>query len=83
MLKDGLDPVRQPLTRHIQPELKNAHVIRDFYPGLTTLQVQEALRWMKGIDQLFLAPGSAKRAALYGCLKAAGKYDALSGLVIG
>ena len=83
MLKDGLDPVRQPLTRHIQPELKNAHVIRDFYPGLTTLQVQEALRWMKGIDQLFLAPGSAKRAALYGGLKAAGKYDALSGLVIG
>ena len=83
MLKDGLDPVRQPLTRHIQPELKNAHIIRDFYPGLTTLQVQEALRWMKGIDQLFLAPGSAKRAALYGGLKAAGKYDALSGLVIG
>ena len=82
MLKDGLDPVRQPLTRHIQPELKTPTSSGTSTPALPPAGAGSP-SWMKGIDQLFLAPGSAKRAALYSGLKAAGKYDALSGLVIG
>ena len=82
MLADGLDPVRTPLTRHVRPTVFNAHVARAFFAGVTTLRMQESLRWMKLADALFLAPGRGKRAALRAAAKALGQ-EPLTQLVVG
>ena len=82
LLADGLDPVRTPLTGHVEPTVANAHVLRAFFPGVTTLQMQASLRWMKLADGIFLAPGRGKRVLLRAAARAVGQAD-LTQMVIG
>ncbi len=82
MTQDGIDPLTYLGTDHIHPTMENASVIAPFFTGLTPQQVQDALKGMIAVHKLFLAPGEAKRDALFTVMKLAGVYDSLHGIVI-
>lgn len=81
MLDDGLDPVSCVLTEGIVPSAANAAVIAPFYPGVTAMQIQKALRSMIFYNRLLLARSNAKRKVIRAVLQAAGHRE-LQGLVI-
>lgn len=82
MERDGLNPVKHPLTDHIVPSMRNAKVISCFYEGTTPEQVQEALKGMIYYNRLLLAPSRIKRLFVKGILKASGNYREMHGLMV-
>ena len=72
MVKDGLDPIRQRLTGHIVPSVKNAEVIQSFYDGVDAGQVQKAMEGMILYDKILVAPYWFKRIPLAVILKIVG-----------
>ena len=83
MERDGLDPVRHPLTEHINPSRKNAAAIAPFFQGVTAAQVEKALRSVRWYQSLLLAPGRFKRCVVDAGMKLAGKsYPDLRGMMM-
>ena len=82
MLSDGLNPVAHVLTDHIRPARANAEIVAPFYPGVTARQAERALRSMIFYNQVLLARTDGKRKLLYAALRAAGKYQQLSGHIV-
>ena len=82
MILDGKDPVRQVLTDHIQPDRRNAFIIKDFFEGFTEDQVQKSLEGMIFYNRVLLAPSKWKRGALFLAMRVAGVYPLLHGLVV-
>lgn len=82
MVRDGLDPLRHALTRHILPSRCNAEIIQQFFPPVTVQQVEKALRSMVWYNNLLLAPGKLKRSLIYGILKLSGNAKEMSGLLV-
>ncbi len=87
MRERGLDPSRTRVAEHIHPSRENAQVIAPFFqmetgepvkPG----QVEKALRTMKRVLNLFVAPGRAKQGVIRAGLRLAGQYEGLEGLMI-
>ena len=81
MREDGLDPLRFFTAGHIRPTEENARIIAPFYNGLTTAQVEDALRGMVTIHRCLQASNPAKRWLVLTVMRLAGKYDDLHGLV--
>lgn len=81
MREDGLDPLRFFTAGHIRPTEENARIIAPFYNGLTTAQVEGALRGMVTIHRCLQASNPAKRWLVLTVMRLAGKYDGLHGLV--
>ncbi len=82
MTKDGIDPLTYLGTGHIHPTMENAEVIAPFFDNLTPQQVKDALKGMIAVHKLMLAPGEAKRDALFAVMKVAGVYDSMHGIVM-
>ncbi len=82
MTEDGIDPVTYLLTDSIHPTKGNAAVIAPFFEDLTPKQVEDTLKGMITCHKIFLAPGQAKRDALFSIMKIAGVYDELRGKVM-
>lgn len=83
MIMDGYNPVEHRLTGHIAPTTKNAAVIREFYPTLTTEEVRHALQGMIFYHNVLHTPHKGKRNVLYTLLKIAGKYEEMKGQFVG
>lgn len=82
LVRDGKDPVRQTLTKHIHATMKNAVIIKDFYQGITAEQVKKSLDGMLFYHRVLLAPSRVKRAVLAAGMKAAGVYHSMYGMII-
>lgn len=82
MVKDGFNPIRHRLTKHITPSMRNARVISCFYKGITARQVRTALREMIISHSLLRAPSKTKRKVINSVLKASGYYDSIHGMVV-
>ena len=82
LLKDGKDPFREILTRHVVPRDRNARVISDFFPPEITSDV--ILQSMKDFVlylNILVCRSSLKRRFLLFALEKAGHKD-FQGLII-
>ena len=82
LVRDGLDPLRQPLAGHIRPTAGNTAVIASLIPDVTAHQVEQALKQMIAYDRLLLAPGKPKRTALNGVFRLIGQEEAFGGRIM-
>ncbi len=82
MLKDGLNPVRHSLTRHIHPSTFNARVIAPFYPGVSEEEILRSLIDMVKENRILLCKNPVKRNFLYLLMHIGGVYPQLHGMII-
>lgn len=66
MEKDGLDPVKHKVTRHLRPSPDSARVIAPFYAPLKKEEVYQAERSMRFYLNLLVASGVKRKALLSG-----------------
>lgn len=72
MEKDGLDPLRHKVTKHLIPSQSSALVIADFYPPLTAKEIYHTEKSMVFYLNGLIAPPGPKRKAILAGLKAVG-----------
>lgn len=82
LLRDGKDPISTILTGHLVCSRENAEVIKDFFPGITTEEIEKAIKDMIFYLNFLVAPGKLKRWFFVNALKLVGKYDDFGGLMI-
>lgn len=82
LLRDGKDPVSTILTKHLHADRENAEVIKDFFPGLTTAEIEKTIKDMIFYLNFLVAPGKLKRGLFKGGLKLVGQYEKFGGLMI-
>ena len=82
MLRDGKDPLSTILTGHLVSSRENAEVIKDFFPGITTEEIEKTIKDMIFYLNFLVAPGKLKRWMFVTGLKLAGKYEEFGGLMI-
>ena len=64
MEKDGLDPLRHKVTKHLIPSLSSALVIADFYPPLTAKEIYHTEKSMVFyLNGLIAPPGPPGRSS--------------------
>lgn len=73
MEKDGLDPLRHRVTRHLHPSQLSALVIADFYPPLSTGEIYHAEKSMLFFLNMLIAPPGVKRGLLTKGMKLTGQ----------
>lgn len=78
----GYDPLRQCLTKHIQPSLFNAGCIAPFFPGVEIPEVYKALRSMVFYNRLLLAPSAWKRQLIFLLMRLTRNYPEMHGMVM-
>ena len=61
LVRDGKDPIRTILTSHLVSSKENAEVIKDFFPQITTEEIQKAIKDMIFYLNFLVAPGKFKR----------------------
>ena len=83
LVQAGLDPIRTSLTGHLHASARSAAVMAEMLPDeLTPRQTERAIRTFLWGNALFLAPGRAKRTALYTGMRLAGAYHGLHGMIV-
>ena len=83
LVQAGLDPIRTSLTGHLHASARSAAVMAELLPDeLTPRQTEQAIRTFLWGNALFLAPGRAKRTALYAGMHLAGAYHGLHGMIV-
>lgn len=82
LIRDGFNPVSKALTDHIIPSEKNAEIISEFFAGITTEEVRDALVSMKKFNRILTAPRRGKRLLIYGFLAVTGNYKEMHGLLV-
>lgn len=82
LLRDGKDPISTILTGHLVSSRENADVIKDFFPGITTEEIEKTIKDMIFYLNFLVAPGKVKRWFFEKALKLVGKYDEFGGLMI-
>ena len=82
LVRDGKDPLSTLLTGHLVSSKENAEVIKDFYPGITTEEIEKTIKDMIFYLNFLVAPRKFKRWLFITGLKMVGKYDDFGGLMI-
>lgn len=82
LVRDGLDPLRTKLTRHLAPSGKNARVISRFFKGVSQEEIFRAMTDMVKFLDLLVVPQKTKRRIYLNLLKLAGQYEEKHGLFI-
>lgn len=82
LLRDGKDPLSTLLTGHLVSSRENAEVIKDFFPGITTEEIEKTIKDMIFYLNFLVAPGRGKRWLFKTGLNLVGKYDEFGGLMI-
>lgn len=82
LVRDGKDPLSTILTKHLVSSKENAEVIKDFFPGITTEEIEKTIKDMIFYLNFLVAPGKLKRWFFVTALKLVGKYDQFGGLMI-
>lgn len=82
LIRDGKDPLSSILTNHLVSSKENAEVIKDFFPGITTEEIEKAIKDMIFYLNFLVAPKKGKRWLFKTGLKLVGKYEEFGGLMI-
>lgn len=82
LVRDGKDPLSTILTGHLVASRENAEVIKDFFPGITTEEIEKTIKDMIFYLNFLVAPGKIKRWLFVNALKLVGKYEEFGGLMI-
>lgn len=82
LIKNGFNPIKQELTNHINPSIKNAKVISDFFPTISDNDIKKSLKSMIFYNKLLIAPSHLKRNVIYSLLRLTGNYEEMHGLII-
>lgn len=82
LLRDGKDPLSTILTGHLVSSKENAEVIKDFFPSITTEEIEKSIKDMIFYLNFLVAPGKVKRWFFQTALKLVGKYEQFGGLMI-
>ena len=82
LVRDGKNPLSTILTGHLVCSRENADVIKDFFPGITTEEVEKSIKDMIFYLNFLVAPKKFKRWLFVAGLKLVGKYEELGGLMI-
>lgn len=82
MIEDGLNPITQNLTTHINTVEKDCNIISAFFNGISPKQIEHSLNSMKICHKLLLARSNIKRNFLYAILKITGNYPQMHGLIV-
>ena len=82
LVRDGKDPLSAILTNHLVSSRENAEVIKDFFPGITTEEIEKSIKDMIFYLNFLVAPKWGKRWLFKTGLKLAGKYEEFGGLMI-
>ena len=82
LVRDGKNPLSTILTGHLVGSRENAEVIKDFFPGITTEEIEKTIKDMIFYLNFLVAPGKFKRWLFVTGLKLVGKYEQFGGLMI-
>lgn len=82
LIRDGKDPSKTILTNHLSRGKDNAEVIKDFFPGITTDEIEKSIKDMIFYLNFLVARGKGKRWLFKNGLKLVGKYEQFGGLMI-
>lgn len=82
LVQDFKNPLTQVLTNHIKPNISNACIISNFFPGVKTLQIEKAMHSMIFYNHLLIAPHTPKRNMVYALLRITGNDKEMHGLVM-
>lgn len=76
------DPLHKEIYEHIRFKEKEICTIQSFFPELSYLDIEKALKGLKRIDHLLKAPNFIKRGLIYGCFHLTFNFHKLQGLII-
>ena len=76
------DPLHKEIYEHIRFKEKEICTIQSFFPELSYLDIEKALKGLKRIDHLLKAPSFLKRGLIYGCFHFTFNFHKLQGLII-
>lgn len=76
------DPLHKEIYEHIRFKEKEICTIQSFFPELSYLDIEKALKGLKRIDHLLKAPSFLKRGLIYGCFHLTFNFHKLQGLII-
>ena len=82
LVRDGKDPLSTILTNHLVSSRENADVIKDFFPGTTTEEIEKTIKDMIFYLNFLVAPGKIKRWIFHTGLKMVGQHEKFGGLMI-
>lgn len=82
MVRDGYNPIKHKLTRHIIPSEENAKVIAPYFENITPKEVEKSLKAMKRYNDFLVAPSKMKRRVIYTLLKMTGNFKEMKGLIV-
>lgn len=80
--REGRNPLREKLTRHLCATDENAAVIACFWEGLTAGKIRRAISSMCFYCNFFVTESRFRRALVNGAFRLIGKYDELKGLFV-
>lgn len=78
---DKKDPLAYPIAKLVPTDWNTVEAISAFHLEVDKKQIQNSLFYLKGLKQLFTAPGLVKQTAINSVLKIIGKYDMLKGVM--
>lgn len=82
LLKENhLDPVGFPSADLVYTDAGTAAAIAPFFPSMDQKKVQDSLRGMRFVKQLFCAPGALKQGVINSILRLIGQYHRMNGLM--
>lgn len=82
LVEEGRTPLKRKTTGHLRPSRGNSAVIRKFFDGITTEEVEKALESMVRYNDLLTTPNPWLRALIQGGMRLAGSYRSLRGLLM-
>lgn len=82
LTREGRNPLREKLTRHLCATDENAEVVVRFWKTLTAKKVKKAISSMCFYCNFFVTESRFKRSFVNGAFKLIGKYDELKGLFV-
>ena len=82
LVRDGKDPLSTRLTGHLVSSKENAEVMKDFFPGISTQDIEKSIKDTIFYLNFLVAPKKWKRWLFVTGLKMVGKYEKFGGLMI-
>lgn len=82
LIKAGKLPLKEKLTGHLVPSRKNASVIRHFFPGVRTEQIESTLKSMIVYNDIFVSDQPVIRGLTKTLMCLSGDYKGLRGLLM-
>lgn len=76
---DGVEPLSFPIGDLVPTDRKTVECIRKFYPDIAAKEAADALKDMKRIKSILVAPKAVKRTVIDTVMKLSGQYEALQG----